>query len=140
MLLLLSLIILVATGCAKKAEAKSNNIDVDLTALSSTMVYAEVYSIVTNPDQYVGKTIKMSGPYAVDYYDQTGLYYHFVLIEDATACCAQGLEFRRNGEYSYPHDYPPEQTKIEVSGVFEHYEELGQTYYYLAVDDVIVLK
>jgi len=116
------------------------NIDVDLTTLSSTMIYAEVNNIITNPEDYIGKTIRMSGPYYVSFYDITNLYYHYVIIEDATACCSQGLEFIWSGDHSYPDDYPKEQTKIEVVGVYGSYEELEITYYYLAVDDIFILE
>ncbi|MDR0221261.1 MAG: hypothetical protein LBI54_07660 [Lachnospiraceae bacterium] len=113
-------------------------VDVDLTEMSSTMVYAEVYNITNNPANYIGKTIRMSGPYQSSYYDETGLYYHYVVVEDAAACCAQGLEFIWNGEHAFPEDYPQLQAKIEVTGVFGSYDELGITYYYLAVDDIVV--
>lgn len=32
-----------------------DKVDVDLTVLSSTMVYAEVYDMVNTPDNYLGK-------------------------------------------------------------------------------------
>ena len=118
----------------------SDNIDVDLTELSGTMVYAEVFSIMSNPDDYIGKTIKMNGPYSSSYYDKTDMYYHFVIIEDASACCQSGLEFIWSGEHASPDDYPKIGTKIEVAGVFGSYDELGGTYYYLAVDDIAVLQ
>lgn len=123
----------------QKSDTAIGGVDVDLTALSSTMVYAEVYNMTTSPDDYMGKTIKMSGPYYASFYDETDSYYHYVIIEDAAACCQSGLEFIWNGEHNYPNDYPTENTKIEVSGVFGSYEELGQTYYYLAVDEITVL-
>ena len=113
---------------------------IDLTVLSSTMIYAEVYNIMSHPDEYMGKTVKMSGPYYASYYDITDLYYHYVVIEDATACCQQGLEFIWNGEHNYPDDYPEERTEIEVSGLFSSYDELGRTYYYIAVDDISILQ
>ena len=155
MLLLLCLIPILATTCSNEgfsppdssspetqdnAAAAEKIIDVDLTVLSSTMVYAEVNHMLINPDNYMGKTIKMSGPYYSSYYDETGLYYHYVIIQDAAACCQQGLEFIWNGEHSYPEDYPETQAKIEVTGVFGRYEELGQTYCYLAVDDISLIK
>ncbi|MDR0293228.1 MAG: hypothetical protein LBH95_03645 [Oscillospiraceae bacterium] len=118
--------------------AQGRAVDVDLTVLSSVMVYAEVYNIMTRPEDYMGKTIKMSGLYYASYYDKTGLYYHYVVIEDATACCQQGMEFIWNGRHSYPEDYPADETIVEMSGVFGRYEELGQTYYYLAVDEIAV--
>jgi hypothetical protein len=114
-------------------------IDVDLTQLSSTMVYAEVFNIMSNPDFYMGKTIKVNGPYYPLYYEDTELYYHFVIVEDATECCQQGLEFSWDGEHAYPADYPQADTDIEVVGIFDSYEELGETFYYLKVEDVVVL-
>ena len=45
----------------------SGLVDVDLTKLSSTMVYSEVYHLIYNPDDYIGKTIKMEGQFA--YYE-----------------------------------------------------------------------
>lgn len=125
-------------GCAD--SAKNENSFIDLTALSSTMVYAEVNNMMTNPDNYMGKTIKMCGSYYTSYFDETDMYYHYVIIEDATACCAQGLEFIWNGDHVYPADYPDEQTQIEISGVFGSYDELGITYYYLAVDEILIFN
>lgn len=34
---------------------------IDLTAMSSTMVFAEVFNMTTHPEDYVGKTVKMQG-------------------------------------------------------------------------------
>ena len=128
-----------AVGCSNTRTSNAEGIDVDLTELSSILVYAEVYNMVTHPDDYLGKTIKMSGPYFSSYSDQTGQYYHAVIIEDATACCQSGLLFIWNGEHHYPDDYPETQTKIEVVGVFKQYDEPDQTYCYLAVDDITIL-
>lgn len=136
-------------GCSGEDVSKSGEesttkereeVDVDLTALSSTLVYAEVYNIMTQPKDYLGKTIKMSGVYSSSYYDKTNAYYHFVIIEDVAACCQQGLEFIWKGSHAYPDDYPEDKASIEVIGVFEEYEEFDEIYYYLAVDDIVVSK
>ena len=113
---------------------------VDLTALSSTMVYAEIYNMWLNPDDYLGKTIKIKGDYYTSYYDETGLYYNLVVVGDAASCCQQWLEFIWNGDHIYPDDYPASQTKIELVGVFGTYNELDETYCYLMVDDITVLQ
>jgi len=144
-LLLLCLICIPAASCSKTAVSQNDSkidgsVDVDLTVLSSTMVYAEVFNIITNPNNYIGKAIKMSGLYTASYYEETGQHYHFVIIEDATACCQQGLEFIWNGEHTYPDDYPEEQAKIELVGIYQSYEELGQTFYHLEVHDISILK
>lgn len=125
-----------ATG---PATAQTGDGIVDLTLLSSTMVFAEVYAMKTKPESYVGKTIKMNGLYYAGYNPDLDVYYHFVIVEDATACCAQGLEFRMNGAYTYPGDYPDDQTPVEVTGVWSSYLESGTTFYYIAADELTVL-
>lgn len=116
-----------------KADSKP---DVDLTSLSSTMVYAEVYNMMNEPNRYMGKTVKVRGQYYANYFEDAKQYYHFIVVADATACCQQGLEFIWSGEHTYPDDYPEDGTLIEVTGVYGSYKELGETYYYLAVDDI----
>lgn len=109
-------------------------VDVDLTVLSSTMVYGEVFQMMMEPHAYLGKTIKMRGLYSASYHEPTEQYYHFVVIQDATACCAQGLEFFWMGEHVYPDDYPQDGSELEVTGVWERYEEDGQLWYRIKTD------
>lgn len=116
-------------------SGQSTDIDVDLTAMSSTMVYSQVYDMLTFPENYVGKTIKVKGQYYAAYSDETKQYYHFVVIADATACCQQGLEFLWLGDHRYPEDYPKKNSQIEITGVFELYEEQGNSYCRLDVPD-----
>lgn len=118
---------------------KSDGIDVDLTILSSTMVYGEVFNITVNPKDYLGKTIKLRGEYYASFYDETQKYYHYAIIADAAACCEQGLEFILDGDYTYPEDYPENGKQVEFTGVIDSYEELGLTYYYILVSDFKVL-
>ena len=124
----------------QKSEASIGGVDVDLTALSSTMVYAEVYNIMMDPDSYVGKTIKGNGLYNSFYYEKIDKYFHYFIISDATGCCPQGLDFVWNGEHTYPDDYPEIDENIEVTGVFIKGEIDGQPYYYVAVDDLTIMK
>lgn len=96
---------------------------VDLTILSSTMVYSEVFNIVSNPNEYIGKMIKMKGAFSVYQDESTGAIYYACIISDATACCAQGIEFVLSGDYKYPDDYPELGEEITVIGEFETYRE-----------------
>jgi len=146
-LIFLSLLLLLYTGCSNKdksqnsenASSEMKNVDVDLTILSSTMVYAEVFNIMSKPDSYLGKTIKLNGLFYSSYYDENETMYYYVVITDAASCCPQGLEFVINGERKYPEDYPDERSKIEVTGTFSSYNEYGETYYHLLVEDLRIL-
>ena len=110
----------------------TDGIDVDLTKLSSTMVYSEVYNMLYTPDDYIGKTVKMKGAFA--YYEdpETKEQYFACIIADAMACCSQGLDFIPTDEYTYPDDYPELNAEITVTGTFEIYEKNGIKYCRLA--------
>ncbi len=109
------------------------NVDVDLTSLSATMVYAKVNDMITNPTAYIGKTIKAKGVYDTSYFNKTQKYYNYVVIKDATACCAQGLEFEYSG------GYPDRGAEIVIIGVFGSYTELGLTYYYISANSLMTV-
>ena len=135
--LLCFMLILLTTGCGNGGEALTSEdavlsttkgVDVDLTPLSSTMVYSEVYNMMYEPDEYIGKTIKMEGNFTAYLDEDTGKRYYSCIIQDATACCAQGIEFVLKDEYSYPDDYPKEGERITVVGIFDTYMERDYQY------------
>lgn len=102
----------------------TEGIDVDLTILSSTMVYSQVYDMVSKPEDYEGKIIRMQG-YVGSYEDTlTGNKYYGCIIQDATACCAQGIEF----VLSDGQEYPADNEDVTVTGEFSTYEEDGFIY------------
>ena len=113
-----------ATATASGEEVDPNGtFDVDLTTLSASMVYGQVYDMVYNPEDYLGKTVKMRGPFGYYCDEATGNEYFAVLITDATACCSQGIEFVLDGDYTYPDDYPELNEEITVIGRFNSYTE-----------------
>lgn len=118
------------------AQYKSEGVDVDLTLMESDLVYATVYQMMSKPEEYEGKTIRIEGKYYASYYPITDKYYNYCLIADAAACCSQGLEFELGGGAVYPDGYPEDQSEVIVTGVFETYtEEAGQTFYYCRLRD-----
>ncbi|MCR5721827.1 MAG: hypothetical protein K6G72_05755 [Lachnospiraceae bacterium] len=107
----------------EEVTAEISDVDLDLTQLSKTMVYAEVYNIMMEPETYVGKSIRMNGDYYIYTDDTTGQQYFYCVIRDATACCAQGIEFVLTDDYKFPEDYPEEGAFVTVSGRFDTYME-----------------
>ncbi len=137
--LLLCLVSLTLTGCAA-SSADTNapavtpeplKVDLDLSRLSGTVVYAQVYNLVSDYEAWLGKVIRMSGYYSTYEDTERGVVYHACVIPDATACCAQGIEFVRAGEYTWPDEYPEELTDITVTGRVALYEEDGTMYLHL---------
>ena len=148
-LILCLVVVLMLAGCGSEDAAEpeqasetettavsANGVDVDLTVLSSTMVYSEVYNMMSTPEDYFGKTVKMGGKLAVYYDENTGKYYYYCIIADAAACCSQGIEFALTDEYSHD-DYPEEGSEICVVGVFDKYKEGDYTYYILNDSEIV---
>ena len=77
----------------------------DLTELSSTVVYSEVYNMLITPDDYKGKIIKMKGQFNQYTDDETGKIHNAVIIPDET-----NPNFEQN-------------TEITVVGTFDTYSD-----------------
>lgn len=131
-------------GDSQEEEPETDpDVDYDLTSMNSDMIYATVYQLMVEPDKYIGKTIKINGIYYAGQDAGTGKYYHYCVIQDATACCSQGLEFVwGDGSHVYPDEYPADETEIEVKGTFESYKENGddRMYYHLANAEMKIKK
>ena len=124
-------------GCSSNTADSSEKEGgiIDLTAHSADRVYAEVYNMMFEPEQYLGKTIIMEGPYTYGGYDEKNKeHHHYIIIEDAEACCQQGLEVLLPKKYEYPKDYPKEEEKVRAEGVYEGYEYEGNIYYRIVTD------
>ena len=118
-------------------ENGTEGVDIDLTVLSANMVYSEVFAMVYSPEDYIGKVIKMKGPFSYLCDEATGNVYYACIIRDATQCCAQGLEFIPADDYTYPDDFPEIGEDICVIGVFDTYME-GDAKYLTLRDAVLV--
>ncbi len=116
-----------ATQQTEKPKS-ADGIDVDLTTLSSTAVYAEVWNMMAEPESYIRKTVKMKGVFAVYEDETTGQQYFACITANALGCCRRGLEFILKGEHKYPDDYPTVDSEIMVTGTFETYTEDKFTY------------
>ena len=116
------------------------SVDIDLTAMDGDMVYATVYQMIYgDPEAYVGKTFKAAGTLTVATSNVTNLYYPYVLIKDALACCQQGVEFQwGEGDHTTPEDFAEEGSEIEVIGTFETYREEGDPSLYTRLKDTNV--
>ena len=115
------------------ATPSPDGVDLDLTRLSATMVFAEVAAMVRTPEDYLGKTVRMAGPLAVYEANPTlGIdYFYTVVIQDATACCQQGMEF------IWPEGTLPEAgTGLVVTGTFAEYDCGGLPSYHIVADTV----
>lgn len=100
---------------------------IDLTVLSGTAVYSQVYNMLITPADYMGKTVKMQGQFNRYQDPDTKKVYTSVIIADATACCQQGLEFQAGNAA----DRLKNGSTVTVEGTFDTYQEGELTYCYL---------
>ena len=121
-----AVILFTLVSCGSAEPRSSGEIDVDLSAMSGTMVYSEVYNMMSEPENYIGKKVRMEGLFSMVEGDSRN--YFTCIITDATACCSQGVEFSLKGDHKYPDDYPELGDPITVVGVFETYKEGGNKY------------
>jgi hypothetical protein len=107
------------TGCG----AHKNDAEVDLTEMSATMVYSTVADMLSNPDNYKGKSVRMDGDSNITH-DGT----HSCIVYDALGCCAEGIEYVLSEEYE---DYPADGKHITVVGTFATYTKNKTKYFVL---------
>lgn len=115
------------------ATLSPDGVDLDLTRLSATMVFAEVAAMVRTPEDYLGKTVRMAGSLAVhEANPELGIdYFYTVVIQDATACCQQGMEFIWTEG-----TLPEAGTGLVVTGTFAEYDCGGLPSYHIVADTV----
>lgn len=117
-------------GAAGMSEAMGEErpVDLDMTALSDTVAFSLVYDMLDYPENYMGQKIRVKGGFSYYQDPDTMQEYFAATVSDATACCAEGIEFVWSGEHSYPQDYPPLYTEITVTGIFSTYYEEDRMY------------
>jgi len=107
---------------------KAAAVDIDLTKMSSTMVYSTVFNMVNKPTNFIGKTMRMRGEYTTYHIsiDDPSQIIHACLVRDAAGCCSQGLEFiLSNG------NYPSGAGEITVVGTIAVQKIFGKAVCYL---------
>ena len=123
-ILLAACMLFTVTGCGKKT--KVSDVDVDLTTMSSTMVYSYVADMLANPSNYTGQIVRMKGDS-----NTTHGGTHSCIVYDALGCCTEGIEYILPEE-----EYPEDGTKITVVGRFATYTK-GEGTYFVLVDSVL---
>lgn len=106
-----------------KDPAGPKRIDVDLTRMSGTVVYAMVNQMVTTPEKFVGKHVRMKGVFSTYYDNEIKQRFFGCVISDALACCSQGLAFELAKPRKFPDEYPEEGAPITITGDFDLIKE-----------------
>ena len=118
--------VLLAFATLFASETTGNKkIDIDISRMSGTMVYGQVYQMVMYPSKYLGKHIKMKGIFSSYYDEEMERRFYGCVIQDALACCSQGLAFELAKPRKYPEQYPAEGDAIIIEGDFDYEKDEG---------------
>ncbi len=131
-IILMIAIVITMSACSTQTDTEKIA-DIDLTEMSSTMVYSQVYDMMMNPSNYAGMSIKVVGTFYSEYYESTDTTYNFVIINDATGCCPQGIEFVSKTD----EEMPEQGAEISMIGVFDIYDEGENQYYRITTDELL---
>lgn len=131
-LLAIALAVLLSLLFCACGDGAKTAVDLDIAAMSETMAYSFVYQMLSDPQTYLSKTVRVRGPLAISHYDPTNKDYYYVQIADTTACCAQGIEFLCPAGVQLP----AEGQTVEIVGKFMTYDELDVTYYAIDATEV----
>jgi hypothetical protein len=99
--------------------------DIDISRMSGTMVYGQVNQMIMYPSKYLGKHIKVKGIFSSYYDEEMERRFYGCVIQDALACCSQGLAFELAKPRKYPEQYPAEGDAIIVEGDFDYEKDEG---------------
>jgi uncharacterized membrane protein YcgQ (UPF0703/DUF1980 family) len=113
------------------------------------MFIAQTNDIYLNPDDYLGKTIKLEGLFKTDNYDDMSRVFCFIL-RYGPGCC--GNDSSAGFEVSWPeaagvnsmtpledgHHYPKPDDWVAAEGTLSLYEDEGYPYLYLALSSLEV--
>jgi len=136
----LCLITIFSISCGKTSES-ADNVDLDLSTLSTIMAEAEFYSIMANSEDYIGKIIRVRGEFISLYISVIDRYYHYIAITRGDSCCPpEGLEIRLTGDMVTNDDYPINNTVIEVTGILSSNEESGINLIYLEIEEIVIFE
>jgi hypothetical protein len=108
----------------------------DVIEIGEKMFVGQINDIYSNPEDYLGKTIRYEGLYTYysNNYDDTR---YDCVIRYGPGCCGNDGEVGL--EIAWPGDMPVENDWVEVTGVVENYEENGWQYLRLRADSLKVL-
>ena len=132
-ILLISSVLALLTACSAKSESTSakdsSGVDIDLTKMSKTMIYSEVFNMVNSPEKYIGKTVRLKGNFSWYINNKTRETIPAVIVQDAAACCSQGVEFSLCEGDQTP--MPEVGDEMTIQGCFETYEKASNRYWRL---------
>jgi len=134
---LICLIVALLAGCAEEADSSADEVDIDFTSMSDTMVGPLVINMFTAPDGFVGQRVRMSGLY--EFHAVQGYTFHLLTVVEGDGCCdAVMFEFQLNDETEMQEGVLQNGTNLEVTGTIRQFEFNNNLFLFLDADEIKV--
>lgn len=131
----------VMQSASEETDKIEDEIDIDLTQMSSEIVLALLYQFVVAPEEYSGQSIRMQGNYYSNYNEQTGVNEYYCVVKDAAACCAQGMEFIwKDMEQGTLEKELLDGQEVIITGILETYKLEDDSRVYCRIKDAVLEK
>jgi len=134
---LICLIIALLVGCAEEEGNSADELDIDFTSMSDTMIGPLVINMFTAPDGFVGQRVRMSGMY--EFHAVQEHTFHLLTVVEGDGCCdAVMFEFQLNDETTVQEGVLQNGTNLEVTGVIRQFEFNNNLFLFLDADEIKV--
>jgi zinc transport system permease protein len=128
-------------GTAPRA-AKESGAEDQVIEIREKMFIAQTNDVYLNPEDYLGKTIKLEGLFKQEQYEGSASDYCFVL-RYGPGCCGNdgnaGFEVAWDNPEEDAPSYPAVDEWVEAVGTLKTYEEDGYPYLYIALSSLRAL-
>jgi uncharacterized membrane protein YcgQ (UPF0703/DUF1980 family) len=125
-----------------RSGSKSGESAAPVIEIKEKMFIAQVNEIYLNPEDYLGKAIKLEGLFKSEQYIGSAVPYCFV-IRYGPGCCGNdgnaGFEVAWEIQDTDATPYPAPDEWVEAIGTLKSYDEDGYPYLYLALSQLNVL-
>ena len=121
---------------AQTSQDQTDTADSDTIVIEDKVFIAMLSDIYANPDNYMGKTITLSGMFDIFNDEQSGKIYYSVYRNDTAGCCSSGIEVDFDGNSDYK--LPEQDQNVTATGVLDSYEENGQEYLVLHLSELTI--
>ena len=122
----------------KSAQSNSNK---GLIEIKEKMFIAQINDIYLNPEDYIGKTLKLEGMFHTEQgYTLNGDTYYSVFRYGPGCCGADGIAALEVMWEDRDKTYPKEKDWVEAAGEFGEYETEGYSYFCIKLSSLTVLE
>jgi uncharacterized membrane protein YcgQ (UPF0703/DUF1980 family) len=138
-----TLSVVLPQGVSEKEQTPAllNSGEKKVTEIKEKMFIAQINDVYSNPEDYIGNTIKLEGLFVSEQYGENEPY--CFVIRYGPGCCGTdgnaGFEVAWNNQDAASKTYPDNDDWVEAVGILQTYEEDGYPYLYLALSELTIL-